>query len=182
MVRKILMIIAPEQFRDEELFVPRTAFQKGEGWTVDTVSTRIGNANGMMGAIEKVTLDLDHATAKAQKNGYDAVVVVGGMGSIEYLWDNEQIHHILQMLAHKNRVVSAICLSGVVLAKAGVLDDKNATVWDMPESLEAYQAHGVHYTGEPVTIDGCFITANGPDAAADFAAAIIEKVKALTPA
>jgi protease I len=181
MARKILMIIAPDQFRDEELLVPRQAFLQ-QGWAVDTVCERTGQIQGMLGAVEKIDKDLAHAEAKAQKNGYDAVVVVGGMGSPEYLWNNAQIHRILQMLNKKGRVVSAICLSGAVLANAGLLTDRNATVWEMPESLEVFQQHGVKYTGEPVTVDGHFITANGPDAAADFAKAVIERVNALIPA
>jgi protease I len=104
------------------------------------------------------------------------------MGSPEYLWNNAQIHRILQLLHKKDRVVAAICLSGAVLANAGLLTDKNATVWEMPESLEVFQQHGVHYTGEPVTVDGHFITANGPDAASDFAKAVIERVNAFIPA
>jgi protease I len=68
------------------------------------------------------------------------------------------------------------------LANAGLLNGKNATVWEMPESLEVFQQQGVNYTGESVTIDGHFITANGPDAAADFAKAIIDRVNALIPA
>ena len=41
--QRILMVIAPEQFRDEELLVPRQAFA-AEGWQVDTASTRMGVA------------------------------------------------------------------------------------------------------------------------------------------
>jgi len=179
MARKVLMIIAPDQFRDEELLIPRRAFEQ-EGWAVDTVSERTGEAQGMLGAIEKVQKDLTHAESAAQKNAYDAVIVVGGMGSPEYLWDNAQVHRILQIINKKGRVIAAICLSGAVLAKAGLLEDKNATVWSMPESLEVFEQHGVKYTGEPVTVDGRFVTANGPEAASAFAAAVIERVKALT--
>ncbi len=181
MAKKILMVIAPDQFRDEELMVPRNAFL-AQGWAVDTVSTQVGKAKGMLGAVETVTLDLSHAEEKARKNAYDAVIVVGGMGSIEYLWDNTQLHQVLQAIQKKDRVVAAICLSGAVLAKAGLLTGKKATVWEAPESLAVFKEHDVAYTGEAVTMDGRFITANGPDAAADFATAVIEQVKALTAA
>lgn len=179
--RKILMVIAPDQFRDEELLVPRKAFTN-EGWQVDTVSTQTGNIKGMLGAVEAVTLDLTHAESEANAQAYDAVVIVGGMGSPEYLWNNQPLHGILKTLDQQKRVIAAICLSGAVLANAGLLTGKRATVWEMPESLAAFKAHGVQYTGKAVTEDERFITANGPDAAVDFAQAVIEKVKALTPA
>lgn len=181
MANKILMIIAPDQFRDEELLVPRKAFLD-EGWTVDTVSTRTGESKGMLGAVENVQADLADAQAQVQNNAYAAVIVVGGMGSPEYLWNNSQVHQILQRMNAQNKIIAAICLSGAVLAKAGLLNGKRATVWEMPESLEALKAGGCRYTGEAVTVDGNIITANGPEAAPAFAEAVIEKIKSLTPA
>ncbi len=181
MSRRILMIIAPDQFRDEELLVPRQRFEQA-GWAVETASTRTGEAKGMLGAIEQVFHDLVYAQTQLQQQTYDAVVVVGGMGSPEYLWDNAPLHQLLQQATAQGRVVAAICLSGAVLAKAGILSGKRATVWEMPESVQVFQQHQVQFTGEPVTVDGNFVTANGPDAAANFADAILARVKALTPA
>lgn len=180
MSHKILMVIAPDQFRDEELHVPRQAFE-AQGWVVDTVSTKTGDVQGMLGAVEPVRQNLDFARAQVDQKAYDAVVVVGGMGSPEYLWEDASLHAILNTLAAQNRVVSAICLSGAVLAKAGLLQGKRATVWEMPESLEALKAGGCTYTGEPVTVDGNLVTANGPDAAQAFAQSVIDRVNALQP-
>ena len=174
MSKRILMVIAPDQFRDEELQVPRDIF-KAEGWQVDTVSTQTGKANGMLGAVEDVQLTLDDIVAA----NYDAALVVGGMGSVEHLWPNAQLHDALKTVAGKNKVVGAICLSGAVLANAGLLQGKKATVWEMPESLEALKAGGANYTGEPCTVDGNVITANGPDAAEAFGKSVAERVKAL---
>lgn len=177
---RVLMVIAPDQFRDEELFVPRTAFLEA-GWTVDTVSTQAGAALGMLGASEVVQKTLSDVSNTSGLNTYQAVVVVGGMGSIGFLWENQQLHQLLRQLASQKAVISAICLSGVVLAKAGLLNGRKATVWEAPESLEAYRQSGVTYTAEPVTVDdsasGTVITANGPDAAAEFARAIVLAVK-----
>lgn len=179
MTRKILMIIAPEQFRDEELLVPRQAFQR-EGWTVETVSTRVGRASGMKGAVELITRDV--ADVARETPPYDAVVVVGGLGSPEYLWENAPVHAVLQAMAKRNRVVAAICLSGAVPAKAGLLSGKKATVWETEQSLAVFRDNQVAYTGEPVTRDGLFVTANGPEAAPAFAEAVVEAVRSLNPA
>lgn len=174
MSRRILMVIAPDQFRDEELQTPRDIF-KQEGWQVDTVSTKAGEAKGMLGATENVQLTLDDVVAE----NYDAAVVVGGMGSVEHLWPNTQLHDTLKTVASKGKVVAAICLSGAVLANAGLLQGKKATVWEMPESLDALKAGGADYTGDPCTVDGNVVTANGPDAAEQFGNAVSERVKAL---
>jgi protease I len=177
MSKRILMVIAPQDFRDEELSEPREIFEK-EGWTVEIASTKICQASGMLGAVVPVTRIL----ADIRPNDYDAVVVVGGMGSPGYLWNDARLHEILQTIEKNGKVVASICLSGAVLAKAGLLNGKKATVWEMPESLEALSRGGAVYTGEPVTVDGRIITANGPDAARDFGRTVVSQVKALLPA
>ncbi len=177
MSRRILMVIAPEQFRDEELQTPRQIFLQ-EGWQVDTVSTRHGTAKGMLGATEEVQQVLEEVDPAL----YDAVVVVGGMGSPEYLWNNQTLHDILRKVQGKGRVVSAICLSGAVLGNAGVAKGKKVTVWETPESVKCLTDHGAEFTGEPVTQDGNVVSANGPEAAEQFGRTIAERVKSLTPA
>ncbi len=172
--KRVLMVIAPEGFRDEELHVPRDVF-KAEGWRVDTVSTKVGSAGGMLGAAESITQTL----SDIDPLNYDAVAVVGGMGSPAHLWNCSPLHSILKAIDGNGKVISAICLSGVVLAKAGLLQGKRATVWEMPESVETLAQHGAQYTGDDVTVDGRIVTANGPDAAEAFGKAVVEQVKSL---
>ena len=173
MSTSILMAIAPDQFRDEELNVPREIFKK-EGWQVTVVSTRSGEATGMLGQREAVSYTLDDV----QPETYDAIVVVGGMGSPEYLWEAQKLHSILKAMQSQSKVISAICLSGAVLAKAGLLKGKKATVWETPETKQILIDSGAQYTAEPCTVDGNIITANGPDAAESFGKAIVAQVKA----
>ncbi len=174
MSKRILMVIPPDDFRDEELCVPRDIF-KAEGWQVDTVSTKVCSASGMLGATEVIT----QSVTDIDPLSYDAVVVVGGMGSPAHLWNSTPLHNLLKAVDSNGRVISAICLSGAVLAKAGLLKGKRATVWEMPEAVEALTQNGAEYTGEAVSIDGRIVTANGPDAAEAFGKAVVEQVKAL---
>jgi putative intracellular protease/amidase len=70
----------------------------------------------------------------------------------------------------------------MVLCLAGILTGKRATVWEpgMPDNLTTFEAKGVHYTGEPVTVDGSIVTANSPDAAEAFAQALLEQLQLQT--
>ncbi|MBY0405223.1 MAG: DJ-1/PfpI family protein [Cyanobacteria bacterium] len=172
--RTILMVISPNNFRDEELSIPRLRFQE-QGWIVEVVSTEPGTFKGMLGAVETVEKSIDSVSPQA----YDAVVVVGGMGSLTHLWNHPGLHHCIQAFQHQNKPIAAICLSGAVLAKAGVLKGKNATVWETPESVVALQQGGAHYTGEALTLDGNIVTANGPEVAAAFAQSVVEVVEGL---
>lgn len=168
----ITLVVPPEKFRDEELLQPREAFEQ-KGYTVQTVSMRTGEGEGMMGHKETFTQTLNDVNISQ----LDALVIVGGFGSVQHLWDNKDLHLLVQTAVDANKLVAAICVSPAVLAKAGVLQGKKAAVYDMPESQEAFKAGGATFTGEPVTIDGRIITANGPEAAKDFADAIINALE-----
>lgn len=167
--KRVLMVIAPREFRDEELLEPRALLAE-QGAQIDVASTAKGQATGMLGA----TVTPDLLLSEANAESYDAVIVVGGMGSPEHLWDNKDLHVLLQNIQSNNKVIAAICLSGAALARAGVLVGKNATVWPMPESLAALEHGKARYTKEPVVCDGKIITADGPGAASQFGTAIAD--------
>jgi len=164
---KILMVIAPEQFRDEELLEPKKIFEQA-GAQVVVASTLKGKATGMLGATVHADISLDDAKSPE----YKAIVVVGGMGSPEHLWKNTRLHGLLRECSQKGNVVAGICLSGAVLANAGVLAAKKATVWATPESLQALEKGKARYTQEHVVSDGNVVTADGPEAAAEFGSAV----------
>lgn len=168
---KVALVIAPDQFRDEELFTPQQELEAAGAETI-VASTKLEQAQGMLGGTaqpQKLIKDL-------KEKDYDAVVVVGGMGSPEYLWENKELHTLLQEVQKAGKVISAICLSGAALAKAGVLNGKKATVWEMPESVQALEEGKATYVKEPVVQDGKVITANGPEAAHEFATKIIAEL------
>src|SRR5262249_21786629 len=142
------------------------------GADVIVASTRAGEAKGMLGA--KVNVDLIVSNLRAEE--YDAAIVVGGMGSPEHLWDDRALHTLLKNMNAQGKVVAAICLSGAVLAKAGILNGKQATVWPMPESLKALKDGKANYVKSPVIQDGRIITADGPEAAHSFALTIIKEL------
>ena len=79
MQAKILAVIAPERFRDEELFVPQ-AFLTEKGWDVTIASTKTGVATGMLGGTATATITIGQADA----SDYQALIVVGGYGSVEF--------------------------------------------------------------------------------------------------
>lgn len=168
---KVALVIAPEAFRDEELFVPKERLEE-EGAETVVASTKVGEATGMLGgkAIAQSTIkDL-------KSEDFAAIIVVGGMGSPEHLWSNSDLHKLLQAHVKADKPVAAICLSGAALANAGVLNNKKATVWECPESLEALEKGKANYVNQAVVKDGKIVTANGPEAAEEFATEIINQL------
>lgn len=153
---KILMIIPPERFRDEELFITKEELEKS-GHLIVISSTREGIINGSRGgkAQSEVTID------KINTGEYDAVVFVGGGGS-KLLFNNQDAIRIAQEMNNQNKIVSAICFAPVILANAGVLRGKKATVCGT--EVKVIEGRGAQYMGPGVTVDGNIITGNAPKA------------------
>jgi len=169
---KILVVIPPENFRDEELADPVSAFQNA-GIPFDIASTQRGVCKGMLGARATAT----HSLEDVDPGEYAGIVIVGGSGSPTHLWDNEMLIKLVRYF-HKNRkLTAAICLSPVVLAHAGILKGKTAACYMSPASKKEILKEGAYISEKPVVVDGSIITANGPVAAKEFAAAIIRHLK-----
>ena len=173
--KKILMIIAPENFRDEEFEVPYTRF-KNEGAEVTVASLRKGIATGMFGAQFNVETTLDEVDEK----NFDAVIFVGGAGVPDVRADNRAVEIAKNSKGHK--VLGAICWAPTILAKAGVVNGKKTTVWLGDDAEYGKKTSGVmedcgaQFVDKNVVTDGNLITGNGPQAAHDFAEAVIAKL------
>jgi protease I len=167
---KALLIIAPKDFRDEELFHTKEVLEKA-GIKTEIASLRKGEATGMLGGRVSVDLTID----RVKVEDYDAVIFVGGSGSSVY-FKNERALTIAREAFSLGKVVAAICIAPVILANAGVLKGKKATVWN-GEFLKMLEAGGAKHTGRNVEIDGKIVTANGPHAAKDFGKKIAELLR-----
>lgn len=162
--KKVLMVIAPKNFKDEEYFIPKEIFEDN-GIQVTTTSSN-ERATSVYGKDVKVDLLLNDADTN-----YDAVVFIGGPGATVYYNDTKAIN-LAKSFYREAKVVSAICLAPVILANAGLLTGREATVFTSEASK--LTARKAIYTGNKVTADGLIITANGPSAAKEFANKIVE--------
>lgn len=173
--KKMAIIIAFRNFRDEEYFIPKQVL-KGAGAEIITVSTSLGTAIGADGGEAEVNVLLEDL----KPEDFDAVVFIGGPGCLKYL-DNKKSYKVIQETISENKVLGAICISSVILAKTGVLEGKKATVWSNPldkSSIRTLEEKGAVYQAEAVVVDGKIITASGPAAAKEFGETLIE---VLTP-
>jgi len=166
---KVLIVIAPKDFRDEEFFEPRDIFIKN-GIEVKVACRERGLARGKLGA----TVMPDLAVDEAEVNDFDAVIFVGGPGAAIYL-DDPAAHKLAKAFYKAGRVVAAICMAPSILANAGLLEGKRATCF--PSEKGNLKARGATYTGKTVEADGKIITACGPEAAEEFGEKIAELLK-----
>ncbi|HSB47392.1 MAG TPA: DJ-1/PfpI family protein [Candidatus Bilamarchaeum sp.] len=168
---KVLMIIAQQGFRDEELLIPKEILER-EGHSVKVASITRMKASGSKGAV----VQPDMAVYEANADFFDAVVVVGGPGSPALSETREVIDFVIAMGA-KKKLTSAICLGPMTLAKAGILAGKNATVWPSRSAIALLRNTECNYRNEPVVVDGLVVTADGPQSAGMFGAELASMLK-----
>lgn len=167
---KVLFIIAQQNFRDEELLEPKQVLENANvECSIASITTN--PSTGKLGT----TITPDLTVKDAQVDDFDAVVVVGGPGAPE-LANHPEVLDLLKAFTAQSKIVSAICIAPIILAKAGLLQGKKATVYLTPESEETLKNNGAELVQEDVVIDGQIITANGPEAARRFGQAILDKL------
>ena len=169
--KSIALVVAFRDFRDEEYFVPRRILEEA-GVRVVTVSSKKDTAIGADGGEAEVNLLVEEINIA----DFDAVIFIGGPGALKYL-DNDDSYKLAKGTISQNKVLAAICIAPTILAKAGVLKGKKATVWSGAvdkSSVRILEDNGAEYLSEAVVVDGRIITGNGPAAAEKFATKIIE--------
>lgn len=166
---KALIIIAHENFRDEEYLGPKKILEEN-GIEVTTASWDLGIATGKFGT----QVNINSTINEVDTNAYNAIIYVGGPGCKEY-WNDIVAHKIAQDALVYNKVLAAICSAPVILARAGVLKGKKATCFS--GDAQELKKEGVIYINQPLVQDGLIITADGPKSALDFATTIIKMLQ-----
>lgn len=116
---KVLFVIAPQNFRDEELLVPLDIFKKaGIECIIASKKKFLGKriARGALGA--EIPFDLD--IKEVQVNDFEGIVLVGGNGALIYEGD-KVINKLLTEFVGQDKLVAAICIAPRVLATGGFL-------------------------------------------------------------
>lgn len=173
--KRVLFLIAPENFRDEEYAQPRAALYAA-GAEISTASRSTGYCHGMLGS----AVHADTTLADAVDQAWDLVVFVGGNGADTYFDDN-QAHRLATNQIQAGKPVAAICIAPSTLAHAGALEGLHATAW--PDQEADLVDHGALWEGTPVAVDtaptgSVVITANGPKAAFAFGQELVSVLSA----
>ncbi|MFB6076087.1 MAG: DJ-1/PfpI family protein [Candidatus Aenigmatarchaeota archaeon] len=164
--KSVLMVIAPEDFRDEELQEPKDILTE-YGAKVTVASKETDSATGMLGA----TVMVDKHLAEVDPKDYDAVIFVGGTGASVYFKD-VVAKNLAKDAYQEGKIVGAICIAPSILANAGLLEDKIATSYSSQEGN--LRDKGANYTGAGVEVDGKIVTGKGPKVASDFGQKVAE--------
>jgi protease I len=168
---KVLFLVAPKGFQDEELEKPRRVFEAA-GAEVVVASTVACKATGSAGASVEAA-----GIMEFRPNDFAGAVVVGGPGAPD-LADNGIAQKFFRMAHLDGKPVGGLSLGVVFLAKTGLLEGRSATVWMTPDTLRALKEGGARYEKKPVVVAGNVATADGPASAETFANIFVELLDA----
>lgn len=167
---KVVMVRAPQYCCDEELFRIR-AVLKENNIGVIIASTTLAEAVGeRLGVKIKPDITIHEVNIKE----FDGVVIGSGRGCKEFLWQDEKLREIVKLAFAQNKLVAAGCNAPVVLARAGVLKGRRATVFPDIDNIRELEYAGAVYANEPFVVDGNIITSRDLIALKDFAKAIAQ--------
>ncbi|MBU0975814.1 MAG: DJ-1/PfpI family protein [Patescibacteria group bacterium] len=164
--KNILLVLAFQDFNDQEYINVKNTLRSNK-FDVITASTETGSATGMKGTRVRIDLSIDEIST----DDFLGVVFVGGSGAHIY-FDNETVQNLARSFYDAGKLTSAICSGPVILANAGLLQDKKATCY--PGYEENLTSKGATHTGDNVTVDGNIVTGKGPDEAREFAEKVVE--------
>lgn len=171
--KKVAIIIAPDQFRDEEFAQPHAALNLAKA-DITVVSRAVGKCHGTLGSVVHARMSLDDAA----KLDWDAVVFVGGSGAGTYM-DDPLAHSLALRTNERGCLVAAICKAPTILAHAGLIRGVEAT--SFPDYYDDLRAHGVKVSKAPVVateVNGApVITANGPQSAFAFGQELVNTLR-----
>lgn len=138
------------------------------GIEVHTASLGGREVTGSHGIAVLADLGLDEAAVE----GYDMIVLPGGMPGTAHLKSDARVARLLQEFAAAGRYTAAICAAPSVLAHAGLLEGREAT--SFPGFLTPESAPGIRLSEEPVVVDDKVATSRGPGTAMAFGLRLIE--------
>ncbi len=167
-VKRAALIVASQNYRDEELFETKRALDAA-GVQADIASTRIGIIRGTLGGIAEANILI----GQLRIYNYDAIIFIGGLGAAEYV-----VHPIALNLARETirngKILAAIGTAPTILANAGVLSGVRAT--SLLTERNMLISAGALHTGLAVEHDRLIITGIGPIASLQFGSTVADAI------
>lgn len=163
-MRTALIVIAQQGYQDKE-YEGTCKGLVDAGFGIVIGSKKKGKCTGKFGGKVEAAVALEDVKIA----DYDRIAFIGGPGAAAYASDPEVLK-IANDAVRASIPLGAICIAPTILAKARVLENKKATVWDDGQGTQIAMLTdmGAIYTGDTVTVDGKIVTGNGPEAAEEF--------------
>jgi protease I len=168
--RTILMYL-PQQLFNEQEFEPALRRLSLAG-----IETRLAATDsGVAVSMSQLVVRLDLALRDVNAADYAGLVLIGGSGAAIY-WDDSLLQAKCREFADNGKVVAAIGIAPVALARAGVLKGRKATVFRDRTAVDWLRQAGAKYSFNGVVVDRNIITAASSEQARAFGSAVASAV------
>ena len=165
---KVLMVIAPANFKDEEYFGTRRILEE-EGVEVDVANSTGKQSVSSRGKAAEVHIKLENV----HDRDYDGIIFAGGSGSSFY-FDYQIALDLVRKFFESGKLVGAICIAPTILARAGILNGKKATAFtSQVDSIKSVAT----YTDKDVEQDGNIFTCKWPTVVPEFSRRVAEYLR-----
>jgi 4-methyl-5(b-hydroxyethyl)-thiazole monophosphate biosynthesis len=152
-------------------------YEEGESLFVVDIIRRGGFECDVVGLESQQVTGCNGITALADKvfdgslDGYDLVVLPGGMPGAANLAANDALIEAVKKMAAEGKLVASICAGPMSLDRAGLLDGRRFTCF--PTRKDTIGQKG-EWVDELVVRDGNVITSQGPGTTLHFAYALVD--------
>ncbi len=168
---KILIAVPPTGYHDTELSLVISVFDHNKA-EYEFISGQAGYAKGTLGGRVYVPLSFEEVILHRDAE-FDAIAILGGHGGQAHFWNSADLLELVKIFRMQKKVIGAISTSPVVLARAGILKKRPATVINGPPIREMMKAD-VRFVDKPVVFQDRIVTAKNPNDGKRFAELIIE--------
>lgn len=149
----VLFVVPDENFNLPELEIPLKILKKN-GYNVEFTNTTGKLSLSLQGSVIKA----DKKLSDINSSDYDSISLIGGYGA-EQLFDNEDLQKLVVDFNNEDKIVSSQCMSGVILANSGIINNREVTGW--PTVEEAIINKGGIFTNTKSQRAGNIITGRG---------------------
>ena len=122
-----------------------------------------------------VTFLTDALASEVDFDGFDAIVLPGGMPGTKYLAGYKPLTDLLTDFNSKGKKIAAICAAPSVFSGLGFLKNRKATSY--PSFMEIIAGDGAKTSEDNVVVDGNITTSRGLGTAVDFALSLISQLE-----
>ncbi len=164
-MKKAAVILAPGYEEGEALMVVDIIRRGGfECDALGLLGEQVEGGHGIIALADKVF--------DGSLDGYDMVVLPGGMGGAVAMRDNDAFLEAVRKMDAEGKWVCAICAAPIALDRAGLLNGRTYTCF--PTTAARIQAPGSEWVDELVHVDGNRVYSQGPGTTFHFAYALVD--------
>lgn len=120
-----------------------------------------------------VTVLADDLIENISLKEYAGIIIPGGLPAAFNIRDDKRVLDIVKKFNDEKKLISAICAGPSVLAKAGILSKKNATIFPGMEK----ELLDANFVDDAICVVDNIITARGAGLSLEFAYTLVRKIK-----